>query len=378
MNCKACGREIPENSLYCCWCGERQLRKPRKRNKNEITVPKAVNVAPGSWYIRLRLGGESISVYETTEALCRAKAAAIKAGFLEAKKRGGTVTLGAAIDKYIDDRSATLSPSTLRGYTQIRQNRFRAQMDKPIDAVDWQQAINREAALVSAKTLKNSWGLVRTVLKANGIEPKAVSLPQVIRNERPWLDYGQIIRFVAAARDKPGELAALLALHSLRRSELCALTMADVDLDSGTLAVSGAAVYNADNDLTIKATNKNVTSRRAVPIMIPRLKELLEDHKQDASDTPLVSVLPSSAYRQINRICQSAGLPDVGIHGLRHSFASLAYHLGMSEREVMELGGWSDAQTIHKIYLHLAQADRLKSANKMAEFYQHAESDPGG
>ena len=196
MNCKACGREIPENSLYCCWCGERQLRKPRKRNKNEITVPKAVNVAPGSWYIRLRLGGESISVYETTEALCRAKAAAIKAGFLEAKKRGGTVTLGAAIDKYIADRSATLSPSTLRGYTQIRQNRFRAQMDKPIDAVDWQQAINREAALVSAKTLKNSWGLVRTVLKANGIEPKAVSLPQVIRNERPWLDYGQIIRAI--------------------------------------------------------------------------------------------------------------------------------------------------------------------------------------
>ena len=373
MNCKACGREIPENSLYCCWCGERQLRKPRKRNKTEITVPKAVNVAPGSWYIRLRLGGESISVYETTEALCKAKAAAIKAGFLEAKKRSGTVTLGAAIDKYISDRSATLSPSTLRGYAQIRRNRFQAQMDKPIDAIDWQQAINREAALVSAKTLKNSWGFVHTVLKANGIEPRAVSLPQVIRNERPWLDYEQIIRFVAAARDKPGELAALLALHSLRRSELCALTMADVDLDSGTLTVSGAAVYGPDHKLVFKETNKNTTSRRTLPIMIPRLKELLGSLDAGA---PIITAAPHTVCSQINSICRFAGLPETGIHGLRHSFASLAYHLGMSEREVMELGGWSDAQTIHKIYLHLAQADRLRSANKMAEFYKHAESDP--
>lgn len=372
MKCRKCKNEIPDGSIFCNWCGEKQV-KDRKR-KHEITVPKAVEASPDNWYIRLRLGGESIGVYEATEALCRAKAAAIKAGFLEAKKRGGTVTLGAAIDKYISDRSATLSPSTLRGYTQIRQNRFRAQMDKPIDTVDWQQAINREAAFVSAKTIKNSWGLVRTVLKANGIEPSAVSLPQVIRNERPWLDYEQIITFLAAAKDKPGEMAALLALHSLRRSELCALTMADVDMDFGTLTVSGAAVYNADNDLTIKATNKNAASRRAVPIMIPRLTELLEVRDQDEPDTPLISALPNSLYRQINRICRSSGLPEVGIHGLRHSFASLAYHLGMSERETMELGGWSDAQTIHKIYLHLAQADRLKSANKMAEFYQHAES----
>lgn len=372
MKCRKCKNDIPDGSIFCNWCGEKQV-KARKR-KHEITVPKAVEVSPGNWYIRLRLGGESISVYETTEALCKAKATAIKAGFLEAKKRGGTVTLGAAIDKYISDRSATLSPSTLRGYTQIRRNRFQAQMDKPIDAIDCQQAINREAALVSAKTLKNAWGFVHTVLKANGIEPKAVSLPQVIRKERPWLDYEQIITFLAAARDKPGELAALLALHSLRRSELCALTMASVDLNSGTLTVSGAAVYGPDHKLVFKDTNKNTTSRRPLPIMIPRLKELLSSLVSSDSDASVITASPHTVCSQINRICQSAGLPEVGIHGLRHSFASLGYHLGMSEREVMELGGWSDAQTIHKIYLHLAQADRLRSANKMAEFYQHAES----
>ena len=52
--------------------------------------------------------------------------------------------------------------------------------------------------------------------------------------------------------------------------------------------------------------------------------------------------------------------------------ASFAYHLGMSERETMEIGGWSDPQTMHKIYTHLAAADRVKAENRMAEFYKNA------
>ena len=60
----------------------------------------------------------------------------------------------------------------------------------------------------------------------------------------------------------------------------------------------------------------------------------------------------------------------MGVHGLRHSFASLAFHLGLTEQETMELGGWSDYNTMRKIYTHLAAADRLKSQNKMAAFFK--------
>ena len=44
----------------------------------------------------------------------------------------------------------------------------------------------------------------------------------------------------------------------------------------------------------------------------------------------------------------------------------------------MSMGGWSDSSTVHDIYLHLAQRDRLKAENKMAKFYRTAEKLPVG
>ena len=44
----------------------------------------------------------------------------------------------------------------------------------------------------------------------------------------------------------------------------------------------------------------------------------------------------------------------------------------MSELETMEIGGCADSQTMHKIYTHLAAADRLKAENRMAAYYKNA------
>ena len=66
-------------------------------------------------------------------------------------------------------------------------------------------------------------------------------------------------------------------------------------------------------------------------------------------------------------------MPDITEHCLRHSFASLGYHLNLSELEVVSMGGWSDGTIVHRIYMHLAQRDRMKAKNKMAKFYRTAE-----
>lgn len=365
MKCKSCKRVIDDDSIYCKWCGEKQIRERKK--KDEISVPKPRQLASGRWNIQLRNIGWSTT--EDTAEECIIKAKAVRAGMLETQKNAPALTLGKAEANYIDKRRNTLSPSTLRGYDCIQRTRFIDYAERDIHAIDWQAAVNAEAAECSAKTLKNAWGFISAVLSENGITPPGVTLPQVVKKDEPWLDYEQIGVFLAAVKGKPCELGALLALHSLRRSEIYGLTADKIDLKRGIIHVQGAAVMDSNGEIVRKDTNKNQSSRRDVPIMIPRLREILPAAMSAAGDNPLVNVRINKLYEHINTVCRKAGLPQVGVHGLRRSFASLAYHLGWSELDTMSVGGWSDFGTMRKIYTKLSEADKQQAVEKMQGFY---------
>ena len=336
-----------------------------------MKIPKAKKLPSGTWFIQLRLGGESIPVAARTEPECKKQAALIKAeyqaGVRDVSGKRGNTTLRSAIDAYITARDNVLSPETVRGYHVIKRNRFKAYMDMPAKRVDWQKACNLEIKTCSPKTLKNAWMFVVSVLREVGIEPQKVQLPQVVQSERPYLDPDQIKAFVSAIKDTDCEIPALLALHSLRRSEMCALTWDKVDLKNKRIRVSGSMVYDKDGNRILKPTNKSSTSQRYVPIMIPELLEAMA--AQEDKTGSVILCAPDTIRKRINKVCESNGLPLVGIHGLRHSFASLAYHLRVPERITMQIGGWADLGTVHKIYTHLGQKDIAKYETEISLFF---------
>lgn len=173
-----------------------------------------------------------------------------------------------------------------------------------------------------------------------------------------------------AVHGTSGEIPALLALHGLRRSEVYALRWEDVDLHSGLLHVRRSAVIDRNNELVQRDATKTEAGTRTVPIMIPELRAALE--AAEGREGLVVRQSIAYLYQQVNEACGRAGLPLVGVHGLRHSFASLAYHLGWGEMETMSVGGWSDRETMHRIYTHLAETDREKAQKKMEKFYKNA------
>ncbi len=359
MICKYCKKEIENDSIFCRFCGEKLIRA-RKKPKDQISVPAPVQTPEGKYRGRLMVKGQRVYVTEDTEAAYYIRARAVKAGLIEQAAAAKKTTLHNLIDRYIQDNTAVFSPSTVFGYQFIQNNCFAMYMQQDVSGINWQRMISDETDLHAPKTVKNAWRLVTASLKYSKLPVPTVNLPKSVRNERAFLDFAQIQTFIKGIKDNPCELEMLLALHSLRLSEIAAL-QAD-SFVNGSILVRGARVYSGSGYVT-KPLNKTDLSRRDVPIMIPRLNELLP-----------VSSFPtqhkdSTINSHIKQVCVQNKLPVCTLHCLRHSFASLAYHLKWSEKSTMQIGGWSTPDVVHRIYTHLAQQDVNEDVERMRAFY---------
>lgn len=341
-----------------------------------MKVPEPRKLTSGKWFIQLRLGGQSVPISSYDKAACIREARAVKAEYLAGKRdvkapAPAAPTLTAAIDAYIAAKSNTLSPSTIRGYRSMQRNNFKSTMPRRLDQIqpgEWQTIVNEEAARCSPKSLRNAFFFIKAVVQfATGEHLPAVSMPGTIPAKKEFLTPEQIRIFVAAIKDDPIAVPALLALSSLRSSEIAALRWEDIEPGPDFIRVSGAVVRDELGQPVLKKQNKNATSARMVPVLIPELKTAIERDRQP--EGPVLALTPNRFRDRVNRVCVKKGLPKVGIHGLRHSFASLAYHLQMPERIAMEIGGWADSATMHRIYTHIAQSDIERYREAIGDFF---------
>lgn len=344
---------------------------PKRKNTPSIRLPKIEILPSGMAHTRVLINGERVSITKDTKEACIAEYLALKHGVMEAEKKTKekTVTLSEALKNYIDKRDGRKSPATIKGYLSYKDNRLQSMMGANVYATtdaQWQAAVDRDFRKLSDKYRKNVW-----MLFASAIEEETGRRPQVeidppIRKERPFLEPEEIQTFVAAMQGHTAEIAALLELSSLRFSEVRAVRGTDIDMKNSRVRVHGAAVYGKDGKLVQKEANKTAASDRYVPL-IPPLRQALEG--RTLTDDYIVKMTCAGVYKQINRVCAANGLPQVCNHGLRHSFASLAYHLGIPEKIAMEIGGWEDSKTMHDIYTHLAKRDIAKRSEDFSNFF---------
>lgn len=333
-----------------------------------MKLPEPRQLPSGNWRIQIVIGGHRHSITKDTPEKCTAEAERLVILNEEGLKPSRIVSarLGDVVDNYIDSRTNVLSPSTLRAYRAYRTTRFKAYMNKPAGQIDYQRMINDEARLCSPKSIKNAWGLVRASLADVGITPN-VRLPAPKPHEKEWLTPEQIRVFVEAVKGKDVEIGALLALSGLRRSEIYGLTWDDIDLENKVIHVHQSKVLGEDAKPVVRKQNKNMSSTRDVPIFLPTLYDALCGVPE--RDGYVMTENVGTLRKRLKRACDEAGLPDIGVHGLRHSFCSLCYSLGISELACMRLGGWSDFQTMRKIYTHLSENDKAASADKLSAFF---------
>lgn len=343
-----------------------------------MKLPTPKKVSSGKWFIRLRLGGQEITLSDWDKKKLLLDAEAIKLEYKRTQRlpeqdepQPETRTISKIIDAYLADKTHVFSPATLRYGRCLQKNRFQSVMQRPIGEIadsEWQGLVNAEAAKYAPKTVKNSYGFLRTAVKAvEGRELPVVKLPGAVPKPPRFYTFEQIPTFVAAVKDTPYAVPALLALSSMRISEISALDWKDIPPKPDFILVRGAVVPNENGKYVKKKQNKTVSSTRSVPVLIPELAAAIERDRKPSG--PVLAMRQNSLREGLKKVCAKAGLPYIGIHGLRHSFASLASHLNMPENIAAEIGGWSDLHTMHEIYTHIAKSDITRYKKEMADFY---------
>ena len=337
---------------------------------------------PSGWRIQLRINGQSIPVLADTPKECKRQAALIKAQAQPAGKpvKKCDLTLSQAIDAYIAALPPDISPATLRAYRNIQRKRFPDLMSMRVASItpaSLQRALNSELSVFSRKTVKNAFVLVKTVLETNGVEvPKKLAIDRKERKKKDpiWLEPDEIKKFVAAAADDPLCVPMLLALMSMRISEIDALRWENIPPRPEFIRTSGVRIMDEHHHWVTLAEHKTIESDRSVPLLIPELRAaILRDWKPEGK---VLSVSQTTLRCAVERTCARAGVKRVTVHQLRHRFASLSAHLRIPAEISMEIGGWNNDKIMKEIYTHIARSDIERYKNEMWNFYNSTPAAP--
>lgn len=263
--------------------------------------------------------------------------------------------------RYIDVKSNVLSPATIRGYNTILRNipdYFKSMQLAEINDYELQKFINDYSAEHSPKSVRNIYGFVRAVIRL--FEPKSdisATLPQKRRLEPHIPTREDALRLLDHSRGTEYFCAIYLAILGLRRSEICALTLDDLDKDN-TLHITKALVPS-DDGYILKQTTKTDDSYRTI---------VLPDELADAirKQGYVFRYQPQAIDQFIRRSLPKLGIEQFSVHRLRHFFASYAHDLGYSDAQIQKMGGWSASSDVMKrVYRHALDEDQAKK--KLAE-----------
>lgn len=268
-----------------------------------------------------------------------------------------TLTFRQAGEKYIELKSNILSPSSIREYER-KINRlpdeFLSMNISDIDDLVLQKIANDYSGNRSPKYVKDVIAFVKSVIST--FIPKAsfnVSLPPLRRSEPHIPSKNDIQKLLNAIQGDECEIAILLAATAgLRRSEICALTMDDLDVETGVLTINKAMVLDSDNKSVIKAP-KTADSTRSV--IIPRF--VVEKIVEKGS---IYNGYIGNINATLKRYEKQIGLEPFSLHKLRHFFASYLHELGFTDKQIQSVGGWKTDVVLKQVYQHAMETDAAK------------------
>ncbi len=313
----------------------------------------------GSYRIRKMYKGKTYQIvtdYKPTqkEAI---KMMAEELDKIKAKRK--RMTFQDAAEEYIESKKNVLSPSTVRGYVGIigiLSDVFLGKTIEDIEQIDIQKEVNRIANGRSPKTVRNCHGFISAVLGTFCPNLKInTTLPQKVKNE-PYIPSDEDVRKVLeCASGTEYEIPLILACYGMRRSEICALVMEDIEGD--IVRINKAMVQNENKEWIIKTTKTTSSTRKVViPVWLAdKIRERGYVYKGH----------PNCITKFLYDTEKKLGIEKFSMHKLRHYFASRMSAMHIPDEDIMKMGGWQTDSVMKSVYRH-AMHDEAMQAQREA------------
>ncbi|MBQ1536595.1 MAG: site-specific integrase [Ruminococcus sp.] len=262
-----------------------------------------------------------------------------------------------AAEQYIEQRRATLSPTTIHlyeGYVQHSTERFNALRLSQITTQLVQDWVNELTVKRSPKTVHNTYGFFTAVMNYHDADIKLskIQLPKKTRKFKR-LPTADIVLQTFKGSDI--ELPVLLAVWGgLRLSEI--LGIRKCDIEDNVLTINRVLVY-VGREKVYKDRAKTYTSNRQLRLAPPMLALI---RKSPAlPNEPLITYNRDQIYGRFVKAMDAAGY-HISFHDLRHINASTMAELKIPDLYAMERGGWANTATLKAVYQQTFDDARIR------------------
>jgi integrase len=328
-------------------------------------------------------------------------AAEAERAFLHERDRGvpfvelDRITLGAfLVDVWLP--SLDLRPTTMSSYRRIVTNHLVPRLGSvrlqrlDVTAVD-RMLVGIVNDGLSPKTARNVAGVLSVALgyaeKRGFVARNATSGAQLPRLKpapmRVWTD-DQVATFLEhTAEHRLYPLWRLIAVTGCRRGEGLGLRWPDLDLDRGTVTFTNQRT-SADG-VIVEGPPKTRAGARTVRLDADTVSVLRAWRRRQLSELMIFGVRPEHHYvfttekgdgywpetigSYFWHLATAAGLPPVGLHGLRHSNATSLLAAGENPKVVSDRLGHAGVAITLSLYTHTLPAHDQQAADTVAKAF---------
>lgn len=268
-----------------------------------------------------------------------------------------------------------------------------------VSRLDVQKFVNKMSDKgLSPKTVRNYYSVLSGIMEfgvrvneLNDTPCQHITLPRKTATEAKYYDRQEVADLLAALDKLPAKenhfkiCIYIMLFGGLRKGEVLGLNWDDIDFDEKKIRICRTrqiapkiGVYE-DTPKTPKS-NRTVSLPAEIFEMLKQLKAQQLERKLQLQnkykDSPAViqdpwgdCLYPHALYKWYVDFCKKNNLKCVGLHGLRHTHASMLANMGTDKMQLSRRLGHSQLSTTMNIYTHLFEDTDKSIADDLSALY---------